>query len=65
MGSWIAVCLIVLAFLFMVLARITVFPHNQPKTDLIIRLLNSLSEESARLAECRVGCMGLGGADNG
>jgi len=65
MGSWIAVCLVVLAIVFMVVARITVCAHKQPKSDLIIGLLNSLSAGSARLPESRVGCVGLGGADNG
>lgn len=65
MGSWIAACLIVLALLFMTLARIRVFPHNQPKTDVIIGLLNSLSEGSACRAQCGCVSMGLEGADNG
>lgn len=65
MGSWIAACLIVLAFVLMIVARIAVFARNQPKTDVIIGLLNSLSEGSACRAQCGCVSMGLGGADNG
>ncbi|MEJ5363805.1 MAG: hypothetical protein WHS86_01760 [Desulfosoma sp.] len=65
MGTWHAVCLIAFALLLMTLARIRVFPHNQPKTDLIVGLLNSLSAGSISAGKSRCVSMGLGGADNG
>lgn len=65
MGSWMAACVIVLVLLFMVYARIFVFPRNHPKTELIIKLLNSLSVGSVSPMEFPRGYKVLGGANNG
>ncbi len=65
MGIWIATCVIVLALVFMVFARIYIFPRNQPKTDLIISQLNRLSGGIASHERLPRGCMVPRGADKG
>ncbi len=65
MESLTAACVIVLVLVFMVFARIFVFPRNHPKTELIIKLLNSLPAGRVSPVEYRRGHKVLGGANNG